>query len=864
MSRMLGKDPNGPSTGFPLSASSLRTRRPSNVTNGLSKKPPKSDSSGTDGKSHNRKSKAVSDKIKRRLSMRYADITSSILNTNSNGPVPSVPSIHQRQNHQPHRPTPQGAIVRRKPSMAEITDNWGQHQETDDLGRSTFPLAQIGQTAEGEEESDVLDRFDLLGRTNEMRKDPGTLDIGLISQQGFDPQAYIKTKLAGATPEEIGAFATALEASKAATSKDLQRNVFKNYAEFVTISKEIATLENDMLELKELLSEWKGVPEALGSIGDSESQTRRPNNSGLSVLSSTNNRSSIADLQSLYRQQLHTLYTTVSGSQKFVPIVPGRHIVAEAASFVELNPATYKLKGAVRIFLLNDLILIAGIKKRRIGGTEGSLNGKTTDKKSKSKDSTEDSREGRLVAERCWVLAEVTVVDVKDSGNLTNAIKIRRGKETLIFRTDQTEEKRSLLVSFRQVAETLASKKRKEIEKEQVKRKSLWQGDMASQLDGSTSSVRSFYNIPAVPSLPGSRTSILDLGPRGSSTDGSGKDMHWVDEFGDELAVAIALQEWETAVSLVEKGRLHLATLSSPIDPLPSLILRQKFIPLQNALFTSLTHKLASSSLRKTSLATLVSYFYRLDQPDLARSTFLAARTDLIKKRIGQIRWEGDSVVYVNELAVVCFMGVKNTTEWYLNAFRENGMASALIKWAKEQVEAFASMFKQQIFSEELDQTVLDQSFGPNADPPLYLSRSTAEKLLHDIGLDLTFLLQDILIAPRSASSHTESKETLLATSPTSNTEPNSTSNSTLNSNPRQRPASIVPLASTTSGLSLTAVTLRSGSTDKQSTTIVGNDSGRDRERDREDRKSEKEKAGQGDDREESALGAILEDEGFA
>jgi hypothetical protein len=61
---------------------------------------------------------------------------------------------------------------------------------------------------------------------------------------------------------------------------------------------------------------------------------------------------------------------------------------------------------------------------------------------------------------------------------LTNAIKIRRGKETAIFRTERNEDKKALLGAFRQVAESLAEQKRKNIEKEQEKRRSLWQTDM--------------------------------------------------------------------------------------------------------------------------------------------------------------------------------------------------------------------------------------------------------------------------------------------------------------------------------------------------------------------------------------------------
>lgn len=36
-----------------------------------------------------------------------------------------------------------------------------------------------------------------------------------------------------------------------------------SYAEFVLVSKEVSTLENEMLEFKESLSEWKGMPSLL-------------------------------------------------------------------------------------------------------------------------------------------------------------------------------------------------------------------------------------------------------------------------------------------------------------------------------------------------------------------------------------------------------------------------------------------------------------------------------------------------------------------------------------------------------------------------------------------------------------------------
>ena len=172
------------------------------------------------------------------------------------------------------------------------------------------------------------------------------------------------------------------------------------------------------------------------------------------------------------------LWATVEGSQKYLPLVPGRHLVFETHHFVELNPATYKAKQSVSLFLLNDLLLIAGRRRQKTNAV----------------DDRERTR-GRMVAEKCWVLADLVVVDVKDSGgelarirswsqlrllDLTNALKIRRGKESSVYRTAKTEDKKALLSAFRQVSQELSDKKRKESEKEQQKRKSMWQGDVRS------------------------------------------------------------------------------------------------------------------------------------------------------------------------------------------------------------------------------------------------------------------------------------------------------------------------------------------------------------------------------------------------
>ena len=105
-----------------------------------------------------------------------------------------------------------------------------------------------------------------------------------------------------------------------------------------------------------------------------------------------NVRSSVADLRVLYAHQMQNLHTQIEGSAKFVPTTPGRHVVAEMDSIFVLNAATYKPMSAVRFVLLDDAVLVARRRRRR--------NASESDK---------------LVADRCWPLNEMLVLDTKDT-----------------------------------------------------------------------------------------------------------------------------------------------------------------------------------------------------------------------------------------------------------------------------------------------------------------------------------------------------------------------------------------------------------------------------------------------------------------
>ncbi|KAF8131603.1 hypothetical protein EV363DRAFT_1398693 [Boletus edulis] len=340
----------------------------------------------------NARKSTVDDKMKKRMSLRYAEISSP-----TDAFVPSVPTI------------PLGL----RP---------GPPRDPDEIVKDVAHL----------------------------KENPRVLDQRLLEKEGFNPDDYLKAKLANSTEAELKSLQSSLRSLKDDTAVELQRNVFKNYAEFVLVSKEISVLENEMLELKESLQEWKSMPSLL-HIDESASVAERRRNA----------RSSVVDLRIIYASQMQTLHSQISGSAKFAPATPGRHVITEMDGVWELNAATYKVINMVRFVILDDAVLVA---RRKRGGTVAPTAG------------TSNAAEtaGKLVAEKCWPLNEMLVLDTKDTPSMTNVFKVRHGKETHVYRTDAPTDKKTLLGQFRQVAEELGVRKRKEREGEHERRKSLW------------------------------------------------------------------------------------------------------------------------------------------------------------------------------------------------------------------------------------------------------------------------------------------------------------------------------------------------------------------------------------------------------
>ena len=117
---------------------------------------------------------------------------------------------------------------------------------------------------------------------------------------------------------------------------------------------------------------------------------------------------------------MQTLHTQIEGSAKFAPTTPGRHVVLEMDGIFALNAATYKIDHSVRFVVLDDLVLVARRRRRR-----NNAGGEAAGAGAGGAGAGGRQVPGKLIAERCWPLNEMLVLDTKDTASTFSAFLFR-------------------------------------------------------------------------------------------------------------------------------------------------------------------------------------------------------------------------------------------------------------------------------------------------------------------------------------------------------------------------------------------------------------------------------------------------------
>ena len=420
--------------------------------------------------------------------------------------------------------------------------------------------------------------------------------------------------MSNASEEDIQEYQNSLQKVRNRTSTDLQQNVYQNRTQFIKISKEAEKLKEEMSTLKALMGELtvalgQGNPSGPGSRSSSYDDRMARRNA---------NRSSVANLESMWQVQLQTLWKNIEKSQQFLPAIPGRHILYETGHWVELDSVTWKPKRPSHIVLLNDNLLVASRKRKRVDQNTPQKGPPAT----------------KLIAEWCWPLLDIDLVDlganltasgaagIIDERNVGTAVSVRHGNKTYTFRHDQRDEsaKSDLLAAFRKSVEDLRRTARVETDKNK-----------------STNAALNYFASRDAPSAR--TTEIIDSINQSRDkppevlidVDGKQQNLRWVEGQIDDLDIDIALQQFEDAVQRVERLR-KLAKGLKGSNVARDLILAktdERAGKLAGILIRALidTPSFPQSTKMKTAWLT------RLGFEDRAREAFLQARSDAIMKR---------------------------------------------------------------------------------------------------------------------------------------------------------------------------------------------------------------------------------------
>ena len=496
---------------------------------------------------------------------------------------------------------------------------------------------------------------------------PLRIDQAALSDPNLQHERYVTQLLSNASEEDIQEYQHNLNRIKRRNSMDLKQSVYQNRTQFIRISKEAESLKSEMTNLRTLMSE---LTTALGQSSVAAGSNINPLDGGIKRRNA--NRSSVANLEAMWNTQLQALWKSVEKSQKFLPAIPGRHVVMENGNWVELDSATWKPKRPVHIVLLNDHLLVASKKRKKIDPNMPQQGPAPT----------------KLVAEECWPLNEIDIVDMaaaqmQEEKSVASAITIRSAGKTWTYRHEKKDNavKADVLTNIRKA-------------QEELRKANLPRAEQRS----SRSEMTYFANCDPISARNGDILEDINMAKEKPNilidVDGKQQDFRWVEGQIDELDIDIALQSTAVAVNKVEKLRSIAKNLkNNPIaQELIAIKVDERAAKLAAVLCRELTDKPSFVESTKNTTALLI----RLGFEDRARQVYLATRGDVLTKRQRQCVFDGDLHKYIFSISYVYFTMIKNTVLIFQASFPPSTM-SACISWANEHLEIFNMLLVRQL-----------------------------------------------------------------------------------------------------------------------------------------------------------------------
>lgn len=389
------------------------------------------------------------------------------------------------------------------------------------------------------------------------------------------------------------------------------------------------------------------------------------------------------ETEEVKQRTLTTLLEKVEGCKNIME-TPGRYLVYNGDLF-EYDVDHMAQIQKVHAFLMNDCLLIATWLPNRRGAVKYMYNA-------------------------LYDLESFAIVNVKDNPPMKDMFKILMFPESRIFQAENSKIKKEWL-------EILDETKKNKVVKEKHKKEE----------EVPNSPVRTeVSNNPFDEEEPVESEEVVDL------------SMEWIQELPEDLDVCIAQRDFEGAVDLLDKLNEYLKE-----QPAGQRVkeLRGKVDERVRQLTEVLVFELSPDrSLRGGPKATrrAVSQLIRLGQSTKACELFLKNRAAAVQTAIRQLRIEGATLLYIHKLCNIFFTSLLETAKEFETDFAgNNGCYSAFVVWSRSAMKMFVDAFSKQVFDSK-------ESLSTAAECVKVAKEHC--KQLSEIGLDLTFTLQSLLV----------------------------------------------------------------------------------------------------------------------
>ncbi|KAG5846619.1 hypothetical protein ANANG_G00116900 [Anguilla anguilla] len=308
-------------------------------------------------------------------------------------------------------------------------------------------------------------------------------------------------------------------------------------------------------------------------------------------------------------------------------------------------------------------------------------------------------------------LESFAIVNVKDNPPMKDMFKILMFPDSRIFQAENSKIKKEWL-------EILDETKKNKVVKERHKKE--------EEVPNSPVRPEVSNNPFDVEDEPLSSEEVVDL------------SLEWIQELPEDLDVCIAQRDFEGAVDLLDKLNEYLK--DQPVSPRVKE-LRGKVDERVRQLTEVLVFELSPDrSLRGGPKATrrAVSQLIRLGQSTKACELFLKNRAAAVQTAIRQLRIEGATLLYIHKLCNIFFTSLLETAKEFEMDFAGNtGCYSAFVVWSRAAMKMFVDAFSKQVFDSK-------ESLSTAAECVKVAKEHC--KQLSEIGLDLTFTLQSLLV----------------------------------------------------------------------------------------------------------------------